>query len=267
MPAESDLVYLYDGTFDGFLCCVYESVYSRQVPADIQPEADAQPSLYQPCAVATDAGHAARVAASIPAKIGPEAEELVRDVFCTCLEHKELALLRFLLLGYRCKNVCRMLGHPLVAPLLAAQQHLKHEAHLLTGFIRFTDTGAGLAAEIGPKNFVLPYLAPHFIGRFGGEQFLIYDRTHKAALVWREKRADILALDDLALPPLTAEERQYRALWRRFVKTIAVEERVNPRCQMGHMAKRYWPYMLEWHAPGPEEASGPAALPWERSIL
>ena len=45
MPAESDLVYLYDGTFDGFLCCVYESVYSRQVPADIQPEEDAQPSL------------------------------------------------------------------------------------------------------------------------------------------------------------------------------------------------------------------------------
>ena len=58
-----------------------------------------------------------------------------------------------------------MLGHPLVAPLLAAQQHLKHEAHLLTGFIRFTDTGAGLAAEIGPKNFVLPYLCLLYTSR------------------------------------------------------------------------------------------------------
>lgn len=246
MPAERDLIYLYDGSFNGFLSCVYESVYSRCVPIDIQPEDQAEPSLYAFYAVKTNLSRAERVASSFRPKIGVLAPDLVRDVFCSCLPQKEMALLRFLLAAYRRRGLIRQLGHPLVAPLLAAQKHLHGEVHQLLGFIRFADTQEALVARISPRNFVLPYLAPHFTSRFAAENFLIYDDVHHAALLWQNRNASIVQLDGLELPPLSDDERMFRALWRQFVSTVAIEARRNPRCQMTHMPKRYWAHMVEW---------------------
>ena len=35
LARPQDIVYLYDGTPGGFYCCVYESVYARQLPLAI----------------------------------------------------------------------------------------------------------------------------------------------------------------------------------------------------------------------------------------
>ena len=43
--------------------------------------------------------------------------------------------------------------------------------------------GSTLAGEIRPKNRVLPLLRPHFCDRMYNETFLLYDRTHREALV------------------------------------------------------------------------------------
>ena len=163
MSFASDVRYLYDGSFEGFLSCVFEAVYTRTAPVDICEQSIAQPSFYQDVFVNTDLAHAQRVYDSIPKKICPDAADLVRDVFCSCAPQKELLILRFLLFGYRYgKQVYYMRSHARVAPLYEAQRHLHNEAHLLQGFVRFTDTGQALVAKITPKNFVLPYLAPHF---------------------------------------------------------------------------------------------------------
>ena len=47
MPGTSDVIYLYDGSFEGLLCCVHESVYTHELPVDIQPEEAAQPTLFR----------------------------------------------------------------------------------------------------------------------------------------------------------------------------------------------------------------------------
>lgn len=73
MPGTSDVIYLYDGSFEGLLCCVYESVYSHMLPQEVVCEADAQPSLFGEVAVRTQPEKAARVFASIARKIGPAA--------------------------------------------------------------------------------------------------------------------------------------------------------------------------------------------------
>ena len=90
-----------------------------------------------------------------------------------------------------------------------------------------------------------PFLKEHFCSRLKNETFLIFDRTHKAALVWQDRKARIISLDTLELPPATAEELRYRVLWKRFYKTIAIAARENPRCRMTHCPKRYWENMLE----------------------
>lgn len=240
------MIYLYDGSFEGLLCCVYESVYGRELPLAIQPEDQAEPTLFPQRLVPTDGEKAARVYASIPKRIAPEAAQLVQCVFLSCMPDKELAILRFLLMGYRRgRTAMSLVTHPAVHPMLAARQNLLNEAHLLKEFIRFSDFDGALAATIAPKNYVLPFLQEHFCSRLKNEDFLIFDRTHRAALVYEERRAKIISLDALELPPATAEELRYRMLWKRFYNTVAIAARANPRCRMAHCPKRYWENMLE----------------------
>ncbi len=249
-PAPADVIYLYDGGLDGLLCCVYESVYRRELPLDILPVYDAQPTLYEQRTIETDFGKAVRVFTSIAKKVSPRAQEMVEDAFLSCMPGREMALLRFLLLGYReGRAVIDMLGHPDVAPLYGALKHLYGEAHLLKGFVRFTDYNGQLASTITPKNFVLPFLLPHFVDRFQEEQFMIYDKTHAAALIYQDRKARIVPVEEeLVFDEISATESLYRALWKRFYNTIAIQERYNPKCRMTHIPKRYWGNMVEMQA-------------------
>ena len=246
LALPADVIYTYDGSFEGFLCCVFESVYAKELPMDIVRQDEAPPTFLRVRAMETDAKKAERVRASIPKKISKRAMELVMAVFCSCLPKKELRMLQFLLQGYReGGSICSKLGDPVVAPLLSAERHLLHEAHLLKGFMRFSDVGGALVASITPKNDVLPYIADHFIRRYEQEQFMIYDRTNKAALVYQNGRADILQVEQVDFPEITEGEAKYQALWKRFYDTVAIEGRENPRCRMTHMPKRYWDNMPE----------------------
>ena len=245
---QSDEVYIYDGSLSGFYCCVFESVYSRSVPGVILPEGEGQMCIFNQKNIPTDQEKAARVRASIPGKISNRALELVESVFLSCLKEKEMALLKFLLLGYKeGRRVDQMISHPDANPIFAAERNMTGEAHLLTGFVRFADYGNGLAATITPKNFVLPFLARHFIDRFPKEDFLIFDKTHKAALVYQGGKAEIIPVDEMTLPEIPPEEAKYQALWKSFYNTIAIEARYNPKCRMTHMPKRYWGNMTEFN--------------------
>ncbi len=245
-PATCSTEYLYDGSWKGFFCCVFESVYQRELPIAIWPHSEAQPSLYLQKEIATEEEKFRRVLRSVPKKISPRAEELLHNVFLSCLPEKEMAMLRFLRLGYKeGSRTPWMFGHPDVEPLLAAEKHQMGEVHLLRGFIRFSDSGGKLVAAISPKNFVLPYLAEHFVGRFSQEDFLIYDKTHGAALIYEGGVQSLVPLSGLELDAADESEELYRGLWKCFYNTVSIEERENPRCRMGHMPKRYWENMLE----------------------
>ncbi|MCL1975945.1 MAG: TIGR03915 family putative DNA repair protein [Firmicutes bacterium] len=244
----SDKGYLYDGGLAGFFCCVYESVYQRELPYGIYAKYSHEPCLLPLKHIYTDISKAGKVRASIPKKISARALQMVENVFLSCLEERELALLRFLLLGYsEGSNITKQWGRAEIAPLLAAERHLWGECHLLQGFVRFSDHQGVLIAVISPKNYVLPYIAGHFINRYSSENFMIYDKTHQAALIYHDRRQDIIPVQDIEFPALAAEEEEYRELWKCFYHTVAIEERANPRCRMTHMPKRYWENMTEMH--------------------
>lgn len=47
MACQRDVIYWYDGTFEGFLCCVFESYANREIPWDIWYYATRQSSLFR----------------------------------------------------------------------------------------------------------------------------------------------------------------------------------------------------------------------------
>lgn len=252
MPVGRDLAaplqveYIYDGSFLGFFCCVYESVYAKELPSAIYKQQEVQIGLFEQRRVLTDHVKAEKVRRSIPLKICKRALELIENVFLSCMQNKELSMLRFLLFAYRQGGgALNMLGHALVAPLLKAEKHLLKEAHLFTGFVRFTDYNGALVSVITPKNFVLPYIAGHFINRYYNEDFMIFDKTHSAALLYQNRKKQMISIEELELPDVPDSEREYQKLWKCFYDTVAIAARKNPKCRMTHMPKRFWQNMTE----------------------
>ena len=93
-----DVMYSYDGTFDGFLCCVFASYTNKETPADIFSMRDRQPGLLPCIGITTDETNARRVLNSIPAKMGKNALEFLQYAFLTCLPQTELHMLNFMYL-------------------------------------------------------------------------------------------------------------------------------------------------------------------------
>ncbi len=248
MSDRTNLVYRYDGTFPGFLCCVAECFYDKRLPQEIQTLDEPQETLFSVKAVDTNHQLAHRVERSIYKKISPEAWHMARNAFLTCMDEKELHLLRFLLLGYKYGGrVTKLSANDDVCRLNKALLYLKNEAHYHVEFLRFSDLGDFLAAEITPNNNVLPLIASHFCDRFSGENLMIYDKIHQLGFFYQKTgQRDFFQADNVQLPPPDEEETAYRALWKKFYSTIAIEGRINPKLRMNMMHKRYWPNMTEF---------------------
>ena len=48
-PGPGVTVYVYDGSFDGLLCCVFESYAARELPADVLADTAELPLLLPRC--------------------------------------------------------------------------------------------------------------------------------------------------------------------------------------------------------------------------
>ena len=241
-----DVIYSYDGSFEGLMCCVFESFERKELPEDVIIGEPLQISFTEIREIKTDNGKAERVTRAIPLKISPFTFDTVRKMFLSCVENKDLLIVEFLCKGFRYgRKIEQMLADDTVNAVNKAVFHCTHEAHLLKGFVRFSDFNGYLAAVIEPKNKVIPLLAAHFTDRFRNENFLIYDSTHRMALIYFSHRAEIAENIDFELPSADAKEEYYRELWKCFYRTIGIKERYNPRCRMNLMPKRFWANMTE----------------------
>lgn len=256
--AERDVVYEYEGTFEGFASCVFESFDKKEIPLNIYADSAPASLLYRIKYIETDSEKAGRVLRSIPKRISAEADDMVRSAFLSCWPNKERLMLKFLRLGFKCGyKTTNMLQDETVDELRKAVSQVGGEAHKLRQFIRFTVSGGVLTSIIEPQNFVLPMLKDYFCDRYQNQAFLIYDKTHRAALVYHAYESRIVPVEALTLPDPDPEEENYRELWRAFFNNVAIKERINPRCQMNFMPKKYWKNMTEFQLPWRQRRGSP----------
>lgn len=88
-----DVVYEYDGTLEGFLCCVYDSYVYKESPVGFSAD-EGSLSLYEVRAVVTDAAHGRRVYQGLVRRSG-KAANILQRAFLTCMEDKEMRLYAF----------------------------------------------------------------------------------------------------------------------------------------------------------------------------
>jgi hypothetical protein len=133
------MIYLYDGTFDGFLTCVHEHYHSGKADG-IYP-----PGVYQPDMLTTsretpsDADKASKVEAAIEERISPYVLARVYRVFRTETPGKEMALLNYIRFCFKHgPGAAFMHSHPFVHPVVVAEQKIGNEVHRLCGLVRFS---------------------------------------------------------------------------------------------------------------------------------
>lgn len=241
--------YIYDGSVQGLLCCVFESFRCGEMPEAVLCMDAVQLSMFEEKWIETIPERCRRVQNGIREKLGSGALNLVWSCSLSALPERELAVLRFLHFGFKTgPGVSRMLAHPAVAPVVKARRQLRNEAHLYKEFIRFSEREGILVSTVDPKAVVLPLLADHFALRLRSERFLIHDRTHSLVLVSDKGQYVITAADDLTVPEPDAKERAFQQLWKLYYDTIGIAERRNLRLRTSNMPRRYWANMTEFLA-------------------
>lgn len=148
------------------------------------------------------------------------------------------------------RKIMEHLSHPDVEKVFELSRRVGGEAHTYKGFLRFRELANGvLYSEIAPENQIVTCLAPHFADRLPLENWMIYDTSHKMFAVHEAKKQWVLVLDEgfdrSPAEQMSEKEFIYARLWKNFCKTIAIEERKNPGCQLQHLPLRYRENMTE----------------------
>lgn len=239
--------YLYDGSFEGFLTCVYHH-YAGQKANGIYPKDAYQPSLLADfIEVEPDEALAARVYQGIRHKISHFDLERVYKVFLSSVPDKENHLLRYLELGFRMgRDVSRLHGNPVVFEVQKIDRQVGFEVHRYKGLLRFTVLANGVMySPIEPDHDVLELLADHFTVRFRDDPFLIHDKKRNKAMIAAGGQWYICPFAETELPARAVDELDYQRLWRNYFDTIAIKERTNKKCQKNFMPVRYWKHLTE----------------------
>ncbi|MEA4923338.1 MAG: TIGR03915 family putative DNA repair protein [Eubacteriaceae bacterium] len=239
--------YLYDGTFEGLLTCIYEHYYDEKTSGIFERDSY-QASMLQPCRmVGTDDEKADIVYNAIKEKISAYDLGRVYKVFRSCVHDRETKILNYVRLGFSKGSAVSMLhGNPIVFDIQSAEKKVNREIDRLNGLIRFTVLGEKvLYSPVEPDNDVIEFLANHFCDRYKNEPFMIHDLKRKKALVYSGNRWYITEFTVEELPPMAPGEQVYRELWKNYFDTIAIKQRINPRCQKNFMPVRYWQHLTE----------------------
>ena len=242
-----DLIYLYDGTFEGFLTCIFDAFSKKQIPYLIKSSKEFTSSiLYSSLYTKTDFDKSSRVFNGI-LNLSDLVMYYTHNVFLSYHENKEILLLNYLIQAFKYgPNINNMLTLNEVLTVQKISKTVTFEIQRLKGFVRFHEIKENLFfSEIEPDNNILEILCEHFKKRLPSQNFMIYDSKRKLIGAYNTKELILTDCDNLPAIKISKIEKQYEEMWKMFFKTIAIKERTNSRLQRQYMPKRYWKHMLE----------------------
>lgn len=239
--------YLYDGTFEGLLTCIYHHYYTDKASGICEGSCYQPNMLSRYMEVATDEIKAITVYEAIERKISSYDLRHIYKVYLSCDDDKEMKILRYVVRGFKVGPAISMLhGDDVVSAVETIEKKINVERERMMQFVRFSVMeGDMLYAGIEPDNDIIELIAAHFSDRFRSEPFIIHDlkRDKAVAAYGGHWYISDFTADDI--PEKSSEEQKYRDLWKIYFDNIAIKERRNPKCQRSFMPARYWKHLTE----------------------
>jgi probable DNA metabolism protein len=245
--------WLYDGTFDGFLSCVFDMYWQRRMDVRIRKEQEHIRGMYEDVMfMPTIIANADRVWAGLGKKLFPDTLE---QLFCCYLS--ELPAEEDNLVGY----IRYVLGlQEGITPNNSCSTHVSQlakkvykEVHRIESLVSFQLTKGNIYyAIVSPEYNVLPLITRHFKEHYGEQYWLIYDRRRRFGIYYNLQQAETVRLQfnehfdaryhhsgNIWSP----EEAFYQQVAEACDKELNNHHTISQRLQMQQIPRRYWKYL------------------------
>lgn len=237
--------YLYDGTYEGFLTCLYHHFATE--PATNITEASSYQITFsiKSETILTKQKKADYMADLLDHHLGSLRTTDVYFAFLSEVPGWEKVVLSFVDLCFRQgARYADAHSHEQVFPFDQLVRKVKMEVHRYQGFVRFQAWGSGLYAKIHPEFFILPALEHHFVDRYRNEKIIIHDAKRHVALLAQNGKSLLIPYSEEQFPQSPPED-PFITLWKQYVKTIAIESRINRKLQRQFVPLKYRKDLVE----------------------
>jgi probable DNA metabolism protein len=248
---------LYDKTFDGFLTIIFEVFKNKIVPDRIERMDYHEPMLWMDkLTIATDEEKAGRVWTALKKRLTERGYNTVYRIHLSEVPEAEMILFRFIQKVFASAvNIEENFSDPDVLRVKNLDKKLAKDAERILQFVRFQKTADNIYyASFEPQFNVLPLVVRHFENRFADQQWIIYDTKRRYGFYYDMQHTNHIELTSDKVNPFTGKisddiladgELLFQDLWKKYFKSICIEERRNEKLQIQHMPKRYWKYLTE----------------------
>ncbi len=251
----NSITFIYDGSFNGFLSCIFAAYDQRIQVQDIQPKFRRQEGLFSESQeIPTELEKAKRVWLGLKKKNS----NTLNDIYFAFLSEAhgvEMLLYRVI---QKCLSGGPRAGanysDPDILQLHQLARKVGREKHRMEAFVRFMQTKDGIYfANVAPDFNVLPLISKHFRLRYADQEWLIYDLKRKFGLHYDLHRTQIVALElDKECANsihkderFTEEENEWQELWKNYFRSTNIRSRINTKLHLQHVPKRYHRYLVE----------------------
>ena len=238
------MIYLYDGTKEGFLTAFVTSFQDKNAllaSSRIQLQIGAKPLI-----VETDfcvAKRAEERLTSFDRDCMHDLDRLLRSGDC---DRDQTVLRYFRFLAEKKRSVWNMLSESAVIAAYECIQRVNIEIHRMKGFVRFTESASGaLYAPISTDHEIFDLILPHFRARMPRFPFVIHDVKRKKAAVYDGQHTFIAPLDNAEIL-LSENELQWQSRWKKYFQSVNIPERERLKQQRGYLPVRYRKLMPEF---------------------
>lgn len=249
------MIFLYDGTFEGFLSAVFDA-FTAKDEVYIEKKDGWQPQLFaETREVETVPEKGERVAEKLLSICGSRGFSAIVYIFLSEAENAETCAFYLIksVIKYGSKSFSRFQDEK-IACAMAIRKKVSKECERFLGILRFTELSNGVFyAPIEPDHNIIPLIAGHFCERLSGTKWMIHDLRRGIALYHSDGKMENVEFADEMTSHLnmadllgkSENEDDFARMWRGYFKTIAIETRTNPKLQRQFMPQRYWKYMTE----------------------
>jgi probable DNA metabolism protein len=253
------MVYIYDGTYEGLLSCIFVIFRDRVIPVAINPGDSYQPSLLDEVTrIATNDEWASRVIRGIYMRANAQAVSLIYNIFLSELPQSEMLVYQVIqaIIHKGDASILQNFANPFILKAMQIEKMIHREVHRMHAFVRFQKSREGLFyAAIDPDFNVLPLIGEHFERRYADQPWLIFDTKRHYGLYYDRGKTDFVGLEN---PVFSIEksslhedqiqdekEKEYQSLWKNYFHAVNIRERNNKKLHLRHMPRRYWKYLIE----------------------
>ncbi|MDQ3278893.1 MAG: TIGR03915 family putative DNA repair protein [Bacteroidota bacterium] len=247
---------VYNGSFEGFLCAVFDVYEYKFTDVSIVPAHKHQPSLFaEPHIANFDLQHSDRVWKGLQKKLSKEAQDQVYRTFLSETDGIENTLLQYMQYVFSSETAMEDdFSHAAVLTVTQTAKKVWREKHRMEAFVRFQRTADDLYyAIIEPDFNVLPLIAEHFKTRYADQRWMIYDAGRKYGMYYDLSTVSTVQIafaegagngKDVS-QVYDESEAIYQQLWQQYFKSVNIAARKNTKLHIQHMPRRYWKYLPE----------------------